>query len=108
MATDEAEWKSLMDEVVANPAPDDTDPLIPDMSAAGGDGPVGVVVTCEADDNLVLIADLRNSQSVKPACSNSFLRFITGRHSDTVMGSDLVKFVVDTRKVYCYMITLYF
>ena len=83
---------------MTNPAPDDNDPLIPDMSNAKNEG-TGVVLSCETDENLVLLADLRNSDFIKKAGSNFLFRFITGRHDDTVKGSSLVRFVEETRKV---------
>ena len=88
-----------MDMVLTQSAPDDTDPLVPDMSSESQGQVGGVVLSCEADENLVLISDLRNSDVVKPACTNSFLRFITGRHSDSVQGADLVNFIAESRKV---------
>ena len=99
MASDDTKWKDLVDMVLTQSAPDDTDPLVPDMSSESRGQVGGVVLTCEADQNLVLISDLRNSDVVKPACTNSFLRFITGRHSDSVQGADLVNFIAETRKV---------
>ena len=57
-------------------------------------------LTCEPDDDLVLMADLRESTDlVSKASSNCFVRFLWGKQADTVRGSDMVKFIEDTRKV---------
>ena len=57
-------------------------------------------LTCEPDDDLVLMADLRESTNlVSKASSNCFVRFLLGKQADTVKGSDMVKFIEDTRKV---------
>ena len=65
------------------------------MSGGGVDA-----LNCEPDDDLVLMADLRESTDlVSKASSNCFVRFLWGKQADTVRGSDMVKFIEDTRKV---------
>ena len=57
-------------------------------------------LTCEPDDDLVLMADLRESTNlVSKASSNCFVRFLWGKQADSVRGSDTVKFIEDTRNV---------